>query len=103
MERVALIDGVRTPFVKAAGVFSALSALDLATEVTKGLMARPSIADQKIDEFVFSSVLLDPRKPNLAREIILNAGLSPSIPAHFISNNCISGLVAVSHLAGAIF
>ena len=102
MERVALVDGVRTPFVKAAGVFSALNALDLATQVTQGLMARPSLRDQTIDEFVFSSVLLDPRTPNLAREIIFKAGLSPSIPAHFISNNCISGLVALSHLAGGI-
>jgi acetyl-CoA acetyltransferase family protein len=102
MERVALIDGVRTPFVKAAGVFSSQSALDLATEVTKGIIARPSLSDQVIDEFVFSSVLLDPRTPNMAREIIFKAGLSASIPAHFISNNCISGLVAVSHLVGGI-
>lgn len=102
VERVALIDGVRTPFVKAAGVFAELSALDLATEVTKGLMARPLLKDQSIDEFAFSSVLLDARIPNLAREILFKAGLDPRIPAHFISNNCISGLVALSHLAGGI-
>lgn len=102
MERVVLVDGIRTPFVKAGGVFGKYSALDLATRVTKALAERTAAKSGVIDELVFSSVLLDPRLPNLAREIVFKAGLPLTTPAHFVSNNCISGLVAASHIAGGI-
>lgn len=102
MQRVAIIDGVRTPFVKAGGVFGRMGALDLATEVTRALLARTPVKGQPIDEFVFSSVLLDPRLPNLAREVIYRSGLPLETAAHFVSNNCISGLLAASHVADGI-
>ena len=102
MQRVAIIDGVRTPFVKAGGAFARFGALELATEVTRALLARPAAQGRAIDEFVFGSVLLDPRLPNLAREIIYRAGLPLETPAHFVSNNCITGLLAAALVTDGI-
>lgn len=100
--RVAIVGGVRTPFVKAAGVFSAYSALDLGVHVVTACVERLGIDPSVIDELYFGTVLLDPRIPNLAREIILRSGLPKTIDGHFISNNCITGLVAANAAREAI-
>src|SRR5262245_44446436 len=102
MPRVAIIGGCRTPFVRAAGVFNKLSFLDLGIHVTNSLVKRLNLDATGIDEFIFSTVLLDPRLPNFAREVILRSGLPKTIPAHAISNNCISGLVAINMVAEGI-
>lgn len=102
MNRVAIVGGVRTPFVKAGSDFKDATALELSKHVVKALIDKFKLEPNKIDELIFSSVLLDPRYPNLAREIVLRSDLPDSIPAHFISNNCISGLVALNFLADGI-
>lgn len=101
-QRVAIVGGCRTPFVKAGGGLAKFSFLDLGVHVVKGVVERLRIDPATIDELVFSTVLLDPRAPNAAREVVFRAGLSASLPAHFVSNNCISGLVAAAMIADAI-
>lgn len=100
--RVAIVGGVRTPFVKAGGVFSKYSTLDLGKHVVVGCVERLGIDPSIIDELYFGTVLLDPRIPNLAREIILRSGLPKTINGHFVSNNCITGLVAANVAAEGI-
>jgi len=102
MNRVAIVGGVRTPFVKAGTDFSNATALDLSKHVVTALVNRLNLDVSTIDELIFSTVLLDPRYPNLAREIVLRTDLPKNISAHFISNNCISGLVALNFLSDAI-
>lgn len=102
MTRVAIVGGLRTPFVKAGGVFSQFSFLELGRHVVEGLVSRLNLRGEDIEEFIFSTVLLDPRTPNAARELILQSALPDSINAHFISNNCISGLVAAGMLSEGI-
>ena len=102
MPRVAIVGGCRTPFVRAAGALKELSFLDLGIHVTKALVRRLNLDANCIDEFIFGTVLLDPRLPNFAREVILRSGLPASISAHAISNNCISGLVAATMLSESI-
>lgn len=94
--RVAIVGGVRTPFVKAAGVFSRFSSLDLGKHVVVGCIEKLGIDPSYIEELFFGTVLLDPRYPNLSREIILRSGLPKTISGHFVSNNCITGLVAAN-------
>jgi acetyl-CoA acetyltransferase family protein len=100
--RVAIVGGVRTPFVKAAGVFSKYSALDLGKHVVVGCVEKLGLDPSSVEELYFGTVLLDPRIPNLAREIILRSGLPKTISGHFSSNNCITGLVAASAAVDAI-
>jgi acetyl-CoA acetyltransferase family protein len=100
--RIAIVGGVRTPFVKAAGVFSKYSALDLGKHVVVGCVEKLGLDPSRIDELYFGTVLLDPRIPNLAREIVLRSGLPKTVNGHFIANNCITGLVAASAAVDAI-
>lgn len=102
MQRVAIVSGCRTPFVRAAGAFSKYSALDLGMHIVPALVKRSGVDPATIDELAFGSVLLDTRTPNLAREIVLRSGLPKSLNAHFVSNNCISGLVAATFISDAI-
>lgn len=94
--RIAIVGGVRTAFVKAGGVFSRYSSLDLGKHVVVSCVEKLGIDPSVIDELYFGTVLLDPRYPNLAREIVLRSGLPKTISGHFISNNCITGLVAAN-------
>lgn len=102
MARVAVVGGCRTPFVKAGGVLSSHTLLSLGTHVVKSLITRLSLKPEEVDEIAFGTVLLDPRTPNLAREIVLRGGLPPTIAAHSVSNNCITGLVAASVISEGI-
>lgn len=100
--RVAIVGGVRTPFVRAGGVFSKFSTLDLSLHVVSSCVRRLPFDPSRIDEIFFGTVLLDPRIPNLAREVVMRSGLPKSITGHFIANNCITGLVAASAAQDAI-
>jgi acetyl-CoA acetyltransferase family protein len=102
MQRVAIVEGCRTPFVRAGGKFAEASFLDLGVHTLKSLVERMALDPRSIDEFVFGTVLLDPRAPNYAREVVLRSGLPETISAHAVSNNCISGLVALSMLTDGI-
>ena len=102
MARVAIVDGVRTPFVKACGVFSKYSFLDLGIHSVKALLEKTKINPSDVEEIIYSTVLLDPRLPNAARELVIRAGLPATITAHFISNNCISGVVAANMIREGI-
>jgi acetyl-CoA acetyltransferase family protein len=94
--KVAIVGGTRTPFVKAGGVFAKYSTLDLGLHVVTSCIKKLPFDPSLIDELFFGTVLLDPRVPNLAREIVLRSGLPKSITGHFVGNNCITGLLAAA-------
>jgi acetyl-CoA acetyltransferase family protein len=100
--RVAILGGRRTPFVKAGTVYKDISLKELGVHVLKAIVNDYKLAPETIDEFVFSSVLFDPRMPNWSREILFAAGLPKTVYADSVSNNCISGLVALTRSADRI-
>ncbi len=95
-ERVAIVAGVRTPFIKAGTDFKDYSALDLGTKVIAGLMQQVNIDKKLIDEMVFGVVIHNPKVPQLAREIGLASDLPATMPAYTVSNNCITGIQAAT-------
>ncbi len=96
--RVAVVGGTRTPFVKAGTRFRQYSALDLSVNAVKGLLRKHQVDPASIGELVYGIVIVVPKVPNLAREIVLSTDLSSNIPAHTISNNCITGASAVASI-----
>lgn len=100
--KIALFGGIRTPFVKAGGPFKSKTFLDMGSHVVTEFVTQSKIDPTLIDELFFSTVLLDPRLPNFSREIVLRTGLPKSLVAHSVSNNCISGLLAVACAADGI-
>jgi len=100
--RVAIIGGIRTPFVKAGTVFRKYDQLKLSTHAVKGLVNKFLSDPNDIDGLVWGRVLHDPRISNLAREVVFAAGLPKDIHALMVSNNCITSLHAMVDVADAI-
>lgn len=101
-DRVVIVDGVRTPFVRAYTDFADLTALDLSRMVTSELMARVGIDPDNVDEVIMGTVLPSPHAPNLARETVLATDLPKSIPGFTLGRACASSAQAVISAAEGI-
>ena len=101
-DRVVVVDGVRTPFVRAYTDFSELTALDLSRIVTSELMARVAIDPKEVDEVIMGTVLPSPHAPNLARETVLATDLPKSIPGFTLGRACASSAQSVISAAEGI-
>ena len=102
LNRVVVIGGMRTPFVRAGTTFRDISQLKLSSHAVEGVLERFRIDPQQLDLLVWGRVLHDPLISNLAREIVFDLGLPPSIRAHLVSNNCITSIHAAVDVADAI-
>lgn len=97
MEKIVIIEALRTPVGKYKGVLSDFQAVELGGLVTKEIIQRqPSLKD-KIDYVVFGNVLQAGNGQNPARQIALHSGLDVSVPAVTVNEVCGSGLKAISH------
>ena len=95
-ERIAIIDGLRTPFAKAGGVAQGLSADDLGALVTRELMTRTGFAASDLDELIVGNVSQPVDAANIARIVGLKAGLPAALIASTVHRNCASGMEAIS-------
>src|SRR5499426_2211250 len=100
--RVAIVAGARTPFVKGGKAFSSLGPLALAKHAVRGLLDRHDVDPRGIDAIAFGAVVPERGKPNLAREIVLEAGLPAGIEAQTVSSYCITGLRTATIISDAI-
>ena len=101
-ERIAVIDGIRTPFCKAGGVFKNFEADDLGAYVVKELMARTGYPQDNIDEVIFGNVIQPIHATNITRVLAVKGGLPVKIPAFTVNRNCSSGLAAIITAANKI-
>ena len=101
-QRVAIVAGARTPFVKAGKAFASLGPLALAKHAVTGLLARHDVDPKEVEAIAFGTVVPEPGKPNLAREIVLEGGLPAAIEAQTVSSYCITGLRTATIIADAI-
>ena len=81
-ERIAIVEGIRTPQCKAGGVFRKISADDLGAFVVKETVSRTDLPVDQIDELIFGNVSQPANASNIARVIALKSGLPISLPAH---------------------
>lgn len=93
--RTAIVDGVRTPFVRAGTAFKDYSARDLAVHSVDALLGRTELPAEQVDELIFGNVVLDPRMPHLAREIVFASRLPVDVRALTLVDNCITGTSAI--------
>ena len=100
--KIALVDGVRTPFCKASGQFTNVSADELGTRVVQGLLARTAVDLRDIDELICGNVGQPADAANIARVIARQAGLPTAMPAVTVHRNCASGMEALTTAATKI-
>lgn len=99
---VYVIDGNRTPFIKARGIPGPWSASDLAVEAGKALLMRQNFSPEKIDEMILGCVMSSPEEANIARVVALRLGCSIKTPAWTVNRNCGSGMQALDSAVQSI-
>src|SRR5436309_5015356 len=68
--RVAIVDGCRTPFIKAGTDFQGMDVIDLAGTAAAELLARTGIDPELIDLSVFGVVVPALHAPNLELQVV---------------------------------
>ena len=101
-ERIAIIDGLRTPFGKAGTVLAGISADDLGANVVRELLAKMDFPTGDIDELIFGNVGQPANAANIARVVALKAGLPQPTPAYTVHRNCASGMESITTAANKI-
>jgi acetyl-CoA C-acetyltransferase len=94
-KRVYVIDGARTPFLKAAGIPGAFAAADLAVAAGNALMNRQSFDPHLIDEVVLGCMMPSENEANIGRIVAVRLGLGEDTPGWTVQRNCGSGLQAL--------
>ncbi|HUK07486.1 MAG TPA: acetyl-CoA C-acyltransferase [Stellaceae bacterium] len=97
MTDVYLVPGVRTPFVKAGGIYARHSALSLSVPIAAAMNARA-----RPDLVVWGQVIPDPTISNIARELVLEAGLDATTPAFSTVLACATSFMAAVEAAGMV-
>lgn len=92
---VYVIDGSRTPQLKAKGKPGPFPAADLAVGVGRPLLARQPFQPGDFDEVILGCVMPGPDEANIARVVALRLGCGKRVPAWTVQRNCASGMQAL--------
>lgn len=95
-QRLAIVEGVRTPFCKAGSEMATIAPDDLGAVIVKELLAKTGIELNLIDELIMGNVGQPSNACNIARVIALKAGLPEALIAYTVHHNCASGLQSIT-------
>ena len=101
-ERIAIVDGLRSPFSKSWSDLNGIDPVSLSTHVARELLFSTGVDLAKGDQVVGGTVVSVPRSPNVAREVALNLGLY-STPGFTISRACASGFQSIASAAESLW
>lgn len=94
-EPVYLVDGARTPFLKARNRPGPFAASDLATDAGRALLLRRRFAPDALDEVILGCAAPSPDEVNIGRVAALRMGCGKKVPAWTVMRNCASGMQAI--------
>lgn len=95
---VYVVDGSRTPFLKAKGV-GPFTGSDLAVSAGMTLLNRQPFSPTELDEVIIGSAMPGPDEANIARVVALRLGCGDKVPAFTVMRNCASGMQALDNAA----
>lgn len=93
--RVYVVDGARTPFLKAKGKPGPFSGGDLAVAAGRPLLARQKFAPSDLDEVIIGAAMPSADEANIGRVVALRLGCGDKVPAWTVMRNCASGMQAL--------
>ncbi|MEW6349077.1 MAG: acetyl-CoA C-acetyltransferase [Thermodesulfobacteriota bacterium] len=102
MKEVVLVNAVRTPVGAFGKSLTNIPADRLGVLAVKALIERTGLDPALVEELIFGCVLQAGLGQNVARQIVIGAGLPKEVPAMTINKVCASGLRAVSLAAQVI-
>lgn len=92
---VYIIDGARTPFLKARNAPGPFAAADLATAAGSALLARQRFASEQLDEVILGCAAPSPDEVNIGRVAALRMGCGIGVQGWTVMRNCASGMQAL--------
>ncbi|MFK8029680.1 MAG: acetyl-CoA C-acetyltransferase [Gammaproteobacteria bacterium] len=99
---IYIVDGSRTPFLRAAGRPNAFSASDLAVSASRPLLARQPFEATEIDEVILGCAMPSPDEANIGRILALRLGCGHDVPGYTVMRNCASAMQALDSAAKEI-
>ena len=94
-EPVYIVDGARTPFLKARNRPGPFAASDLAVAAGRALLLRQPFAPADLDEVILGCAAPAPDEVNIGRVAALRMGCGQKVPAWTVMRNCASGMQAI--------
>jgi len=101
---VVFVDGVRTPFGKAGGLYAETRADDLVVRVIRELLRRnPQLPPNRVDEVAIAATTqIGDQGLTIGRTAALLAGLPKSVPGFAIDRMCAGAMTAVTTVGSGI-
>lgn len=94
--KVVILDGYRTPYVKAWTAMKDVPAYELGRITVREVLDRCGVRPEEADEVIIGNVAQPAEAANIARVIALEAGIPESVPAYTVCRNCASGMEAIA-------
>ncbi|MDH3389092.1 MAG: acetyl-CoA C-acetyltransferase [Gammaproteobacteria bacterium] len=99
---VYLVDGSRTPFLKARGRPGPFRHAELGVYAARAVLLRMPFEPTEIDEVIFGATMPGPDEANISRIVALRLGCGDRVPAYTVQRNCASGMQALDNAAMSI-
>ena len=96
LHEAVFIDGARIPFQRSGTGYKDQMAYDLGRMAIEGLIARSGVQAGELDRVIMGTVIQEVNTSNVARESALGAGIPNSVPAHTVTQACISSNQAIT-------
>lgn len=93
--RVHVVDGARTPFLKARTGLGPFTGSDLAVNAARPLLLRQPFAPTAFDEVIVGAAMPSADEANIGRVVSLRLGCGDKVPAWTVMRNCASGMQAL--------
>jgi len=92
---VYIVDGARTPFLKARAKPGPFAAADLAVMAGRALLTRQPFLPSDLGEVILGCVMPSADEANIARIVALRLGCGKAMPAWTVQRNCASGMQSI--------
>ncbi|MFN3630435.1 MAG: acetyl-CoA C-acetyltransferase [Casimicrobiaceae bacterium] len=94
-EPIYVVDGVRTPFLKARNAPGPFTASDLAVACGRALLDRVPIAPTDLDEVILGCANPSADEVNIGRYVAMRLGCGERVTGWTVMRNCASGMQAL--------
>ena len=92
MKDIYIVNCCRTAVGSFGGSLKDVSAVEMGSIVVKEALKRSGVAPENVDEVIFGGVLTAGLGQNVARQVMVKAGIPYSVPAFTVNMVCGSGM-----------
>ena len=98
-KRVAILGGLRIPFVKSFQQYSRTSNQEMLTATLQGMVDKYGLSGKLLGDVALGAVMQSSFEWNYSREVVLGTTLHPNTPAFNLQRACGTSLEAINLIA----